>query len=171
MEIHWLYLLSYKNTHLKHAVSHLCNIYSNTYVKKASNSVVQWLCAASWSLITVTLWGLVTLCLYGAFQLYSKVRISEFPDGNFNWNIPWSRKVRRTTPAPTSKSEMAGPYINSVKVVVTSCLLAVLFYLDLIKWVIHTALSNFYLWTCCYTVFISKTQQNVFLSSGIANSG
>ena len=38
-----------------------------------------------------------------------------------------------------SKSKMAAPYVSGVKGV-TSCLLAV----------VHTALFNFYLWTCCY---------------------
>ena len=64
---------------------------------------------------------------------FSYTKKSEFP--SFQLEIltgmppevgPSTRKVGRTPLAPSSKSTMAAPLINSVKVVVISCLLAVL---------------------------------------------
>lgn len=90
-------------------------------------------------------------------NLWSEVGISEFPVRNSTGMIPEvgfsSQAVIRTSQAPTPKSKMVNLWIYGVKVVVISCLLALLLYLCLVKSVVHSALSNFYYWwTCCYTV-------------------
>ena len=73
----------------------------------------------------------------------------EFPSSQSEistWTLPevrfltWS--VWRTSPAPTSHSHMTAVCINSVKVVLTSCLFTLLSYLCLIKSVVHV--SNMY---------------------------
>lgn len=78
----------------------------------------------------------------GVFHFDWAVGISEFPVGNLNWNVLVCRisesESRKNLVNHTSKSKMAPPRI---------CLLTLLSYLCLIKSVVHTVLSNFYLWT------------------------
>lgn len=84
-------------------------------------------------------------------------------------------------PAPTSKSKMAAPRINSCESCKIHCSLALLSYLCVIKSVLHTVLSNFDLWPCIFSVCMSKTPCtgrvtpkippcNALLWTGIASS-
>ena len=104
-----------------------------------------------------------SVCNYnGAFHLNWEV-----PDGNFNW------KDGQTSPTPTSESKLAALCVNKSEncsntlFIKTSVLFVWL--MCLIKSVIHTVLSNFYLWTCCYGVCMCKIPRNALISTGIAN--
>lgn len=78
----------------------------------------------------------------GSKNYWSKVRMSEFPVGNFIWNSNF--KVRKTIPTRTLKSVY-----------------------DLLHQLLHTGLSNLYLCACCYRV-CTCTQYYALLTS-IAN--
>lgn len=113
------------------------------------------------------MWGHQT---YGTFHLNWEVEISEF------WNAPWSRisyseNVGRISSTLNSKSKMAALHINSSE----NCsnilfLIGLLSYLYLIKSVVHTVLSNLYVWTF-YGVYTSNIPRHALLSTDIANSG
>ena len=111
----------------------------------------------------------------GAFHLYSEVGISEFQVGSFSGNAHWSQisnsESRTNLTTPTSKSKMAAPHINSRERCSNILFFSTSVYLCLIKTFVHTALSNFYLWTCRYGVCMRKMARNALLSTGIANNG
>lgn len=66
-------------------------------------------------------------------------------------------------PQPQNPQDFCSMHKHA-KAAVIYCLLAHLEYLCLIKSVIHTILSNIYLWTCCYGVCIGKMLRHVLLS-------
>ena len=76
-----------------------------------------------------------------------------------------------------SQKNLTNPYLkiqdgcSAHQAIAIYCLIALLSFLCLIKSVIHTVLSNFYLWTCYYSVCMHKTLHNALLSTCIANNG
>lgn len=63
-------------------------------------------------------------------------------------------KTSTTLTKPDLKIQYGNSHVNSAKAVVVYCLLAVLQCFN--KTGVYTALSNFLLWTCCYSVGMHK---------------
>lgn len=92
-------------------------------------------------------------------------KISEFPVGNVAPEVRFlTQEVGEISPTLTSKSMIAAVMYR---------LLALRSYSCLIKPVIHTAASNFDLWTRCYGVCLHKIVHNVvyLLLINTANDG
>ena len=86
--------------------------------------------------------------------------------GFSNWNALlkdfWFWKVGWTSPFPTSKSKLAAQRINSSKSSRNILFISNSVFCS----IVHTVLSNFYLWTRCYGVCLCQILLNALSSFG-----